>query len=332
MDIEHKYRVSILLPTLSTEFISEALGGIANQSFDHSQIELLIISTGLNEDDLKAQFPKDFDIATRLMTCESRGISASLNLGLEESNAEFIARIDSDDIMLADRIANQVKFLDDNPEYAVVGGHINLINNNSEIIGSKRYWTSDEQIRSRILEKSPVAHPAVMFRKEFVQMIGGYRQLPSEDTDLWIRILPFWKIANLDQFVINYRLHPNQTSNYSINSTSIPRDLVWISHFLRLKSESDLPDFIEAAPQWIEKHKYEFRRNVLFRFALDDRWLINPHLENLLNQAKAAGNRRRTQIILLVFSRHPRIFLAWAWFRFLRVLFVYCKCYKRIGF
>lgn len=332
MGNDQKYKVSILLPTLSTEFISEALYGIANQNFDHSKIELLIISTGLKQADIESQFPENFDIATRILTCEARGISASLNLGLEESNAPYIARIDADDIMLPERIASQVRFLDDNPEYAVVGGHINLINKDSEIVGSKKYVLSDEQIRSTILEKSPVAHPAVMLRKEFVQMVGGYRLLPSEDTDLWIRILPFWKIANLDQFVINYRVHPNQTSNYSINSTSIPRDLVWISHFLRLKSERDLPDSIETAPQWIKNYKYEFRRNILFKFTLARGWLVHPHIERELTKARGSGNRNKIRIASSLLLRHPRLFLSWIFFRVLRILFVYFKLSKRIGF
>jgi glycosyltransferase involved in cell wall biosynthesis len=331
MWLNHEYKVSVILPTLSTDFIFETLKSIANQDFEHSKMELLIIYTGVDTDEIISKFPENFDIVTRLFKCDERGISASLNLGLNESKGEYIVRIDSDDVMLDDRISSQIEFLDLNPSYCVVGGHIQIIDRDSNVIGFKKYEIEDIQLRTRILEQSPVAHPAVTFRRDSVLKIGSYRNLPSEDTDLWVRILPFWKIANLNQYVIKYRVHINQTSNYPVNLTNVPRDLVWISHFLRLKSHKDLPDLETDWPEWIVRHKRDLKHNFYFRFALSHNWQVSPLLLSRLEKARTASEIGKFSIVLSLLSQHPKVFLNWFGFKVLRKLFIYGKFYRKIG-
>lgn len=61
-------------------------------------------------------------------------MTRSLNKGLQLARDEYIARIDADDIMLPTRLAKQVEFLDANPEIAVVGSHLRLIDEEEKYI------------------------------------------------------------------------------------------------------------------------------------------------------------------------------------------------------
>jgi hypothetical protein len=51
-------------------------------------------------------------------------------------------------------------------------------------------------------------------RREAFASVGGYRAAfaQAEDYDLWLRIAQRYKVANLKQVVLKYRVHPNQMS------------------------------------------------------------------------------------------------------------------------
>src|SRR6185437_13628365 len=57
-------------------------------------------------------------------------------------------------------------------------------------------------------------HPAVVMRKDVALAAGGYRKalLDAEDYDLWLRMSERTKLANLDQVLLKYRVHPRQMS------------------------------------------------------------------------------------------------------------------------
>lgn len=332
MHFESKYKVSILLPTLSADYIGETIQSIFGQDFDHSQMELIIVATGISDEELISKFPNDFDIDTSILHCEEKGISASLNLGITASKGEYIVRIDSDDIMFESRISEQVEFLESNRDISVVGGHIEIIDSHSNTIGFKKYELSDIRIRSRILEQSPLAHPAVTMRKSTVVKIGGYRNVPSEDTDLWVRMLLSEKIANIDKTVIKYRIHTDQTSNYEINLTCLPRDLVWVSHFLRINSKEDLPQPSQNVADWININKRELCRNPYVKFALSNKWLMQPSIQEGLARSKKLRGLKKVSSIHGLFLERPYDLLVWLVFRASRSIFIYLKLYKRIGF
>ena len=47
-------------------------------------------------------------------------LAATLNRCLKYARGEYVARMDADDISMADRLETQIKFLENNPEYACV--------------------------------------------------------------------------------------------------------------------------------------------------------------------------------------------------------------------
>jgi hypothetical protein len=53
-----------------------------------------------------------------------------------------------------------------------------------------------------------------MFRRETFVLVGGYRSvvIDAEDYDLWLRIADHFQLANLEDVVLKYRLHPSQVS------------------------------------------------------------------------------------------------------------------------
>jgi len=188
--------------------------------------------------------------------CESDkpGIVNALNLGLSKSNSSYVARMDEDDLMEPNRLVQQSAYLDNNLDCIVVGGQLKLINEKGESIGVSRF--SNRVIsRSQLLRRSPIAHPAAMFRREKVLDVGGYREYLPEDWDLWARLWQQGRIANLRDYVLRYRIHENQLSRTAIYRHSTSRLIVGTSLYARESGFRDHPNNHEDMDGWLTETK-----------------------------------------------------------------------------
>lgn len=139
---------------------------------------------------------------------ERLGLSKSLNLAIDKARGQLIARFDSDDICMPDRLELQVDFLRAHPEISAVGGAMDIISTEGRLIAHRSYPQASNQIASAMQLTNAIAHPTVMFRKEVVNLYGGYN--PSyrycEDLDLWLRWINAGLLfKNLPQVLVQYR-------------------------------------------------------------------------------------------------------------------------------
>ncbi|HET9185132.1 MAG TPA: glycosyltransferase, partial [Solirubrobacterales bacterium] len=151
------------------------------------------------------------------------GVAAALNRGIQLCRAPLVARLDSDDLALPDRLRDQKRFLDEHPEIGMVGGQAEVINDSGCRIAEAQYPCGDAAIRKQMEKTTPFVHSAVTLRSAVLQTVGGYR--PSfngaEDLDLWLRIAERTKLANLPEPVVSYRLHRHQCSATKIELQAI---------------------------------------------------------------------------------------------------------------
>lgn len=145
---------------------------------------------------------------------ENRGLACVLNDLLSlcmSEGAEYIARMDADDISLPDRLEKQLTYLQNHPEVDVVGGAIEEIDE----LGKSRnkvivYPQNPETCRAFFSKRNPLAHPAVMFRKRFFEKVGHlyrpeYRQ--NQDTMLWYDgLMADVQMANIPDVVLRFRM------------------------------------------------------------------------------------------------------------------------------
>ena len=154
------------------------------------------------------------DARVRVIRGPRRGIAAALGAGLHATDAALVARLDADDLVVPGRFERQQAFLARHPEVLAVGGAAELIDAGGRPFGTVRYPVRPEEIARALLEGEPaLAHPAVTFRREAVLAAGGYRAAlaPAEDLDLWLRLAERGPLANLDDVVVRYRVHPGQS-------------------------------------------------------------------------------------------------------------------------
>ena len=189
-------------------FLPDTLASIAGQTYQNQQI--IVWENGSTDgtlQELQNWIPSK--IPGRIVVDRAMPLAQSLAALVEEADTELCARIDADDIAAPDRIAQQVAFLDSNPETAVVGSQMREIDADGKTLQDRRpYPSTHDDIVNTMVVENPVGHPAVLFRKSAVIEAGNYRSVPiAEDFDLWMRIAVKHKIVNLDEKLTSYRVH-----------------------------------------------------------------------------------------------------------------------------
>ena len=204
--------VSVIMPVLGPEpdYFAQAVASVLKQSL--TDLELIVIEDP-SPSEAAAVLERFADPRIRHIRNSCRtSFCDQLNQGLAESQGQFIARMDADDICEPDRLEKQVARLRSDPKLTVVGSQIAVINSTGELIGYRSYPAEHEAIVAAMERYSPLAHPAVTFRKEAIVAVGGYRSVPfggTEDYDLWCRLADHGcRFANLPQPLLRYRIHP----------------------------------------------------------------------------------------------------------------------------
>lgn len=136
------------------------------------------------------------------------GLAASLNKALTLAQGEYVARMDADDVALPHRLERQVAFLETHSDVGILGSRVYLIDADGCGLGVQDMPTSDLQIRWTSLISNPFLHPTVMLRRNLLREYNlRYDEdlQTSQDFDLWLRMLPHARGANLAEPLLLYR-------------------------------------------------------------------------------------------------------------------------------
>lgn len=200
--------VSVLLPCKNNfKYIREAVTSILQQSYDNW--ELILIDDG-SETSLIDELGEIRDNKIKIHRInKSRGISYALNYGLKYCNGKYIARFDSDDICLPERLEYQVNFMDSFTDVGLSGGlAVTLGEDTQRVIGDDFFGID---IGSKLVLKNFIVHPTVIIRKSVILQHNFFYNEKfhnAEDYELWARLACVTKIANLPKILIKYRIHP----------------------------------------------------------------------------------------------------------------------------
>jgi len=190
----HEPRVSIVLPARNAEATLEpCLGSISRQTL--TDWECLVVDDGSTDGTRAvAEEAARCDSRFHLVATPPRGLVPALNEGVRLSAAPIIARMDADDLMHRDRLAAQVAALESDRGLSAVGCHVRIVPRRAMTPGLRQYeaWLnglrSPEDVARDAFVECPVAHPALVMRREMVGEGYADRAWP-EDYDLVLRAL-----------------------------------------------------------------------------------------------------------------------------------------------
>jgi glycosyltransferase involved in cell wall biosynthesis len=190
-------------------FLREAIDSIVAQTFQNW--ELILLNDGSTDDSL--QIAESYtDPRIRILDSEkNHGLIYQLNRGIEAAQGRYIARLDADDMALPHRLQRQFYYLEQHPEIGLLGGF-------AEVIGSEaimQHGTSREDIVIELLHRNAFIHSTVMFRKSvFLEVSNGFHEAykHAEDYHIWQLFALHTGVANLNEVLIQYRMHEQQVS------------------------------------------------------------------------------------------------------------------------
>jgi glycosyltransferase involved in cell wall biosynthesis len=179
--------VSVILPTYNRAWcLARAIDSVLNQSF--TDFELIVVDDGSRDD--TARLLASYGERLAVIRQPNQGVSAARNAGIAVARGRWIALLDSDDHWLPAKLASQVAWLRDHPEYRICQTEEIWIRGGRRVNPKKRHRKSGGYIFERCLPLCLVSPSAVMMARSLLDEVGGFDEaLPAcEDYDLWLRI------------------------------------------------------------------------------------------------------------------------------------------------
>lgn len=134
------------------------------------------------------------------------GLGPALTAGLQVCSAPWVARFDTDDLIVPDRFERQLGWLRAHPHIDLCGGWIREFDESphTEIGRVRRVPETHEAIAAYARRRNPFNHMTVMFRRETALAAGAYGNEPMyEDYALWVRMLQGGaRTANLPEVLV----------------------------------------------------------------------------------------------------------------------------------
>ncbi len=228
--------VSVLLPCYNAaSTLEECLASLEAQTF--TDYEVIAVDDGSSDSTLEIlQDWQHRDARYRVLARPHAGIISALNAGLAECRAPFVARLDADDRCRPERLRLQAQSLQEHAELALVSCLAESFPAEQVREGFRIYieWqnalVTDADIRREMFIESPFPHPSVMFRKEWVDKVGGYQEHGwPEDYDLWLRLhLSGAHFGKVPQVLLEWREAPQRLTRTDRRYS--------LENFLRLKA------------------------------------------------------------------------------------------------
>lgn len=209
--------VSVIIASYNHgRYIEESILSVLAQTYPN--IELLVVDDGSKDDSveriqrLQAEHGFDFQVQ------QNQGLTATLNGAIARAKGSLIAPFGSDDIMLPDRIAIQVAYMQDKPKVGICAGNIELINGDGHLHPEKKQ-RRDVPFRSLdfddlFMDRKPFPPaPTMLIRREALEQVGGFDPLiPLEDLLIQLKITAAgYTIDALDVVMARYRQHASNT-------------------------------------------------------------------------------------------------------------------------
>ena len=316
--------VSIMVAVMgAAEHFEETLLSLLRQSFQ--DFEIIVLDGGVTEEvnHMLARYASS-DERIKVFSQKEPGIAAARNEALMHSSGKYCAVSDADDISLPQRLETQVEFLETHPEVGLCGAWIQTFGAGSPQI--RQTPPDDAMIRSQMMFLCPFAHSTVMWRRQDIIHAGQkYLLQSSEDYDLWARLLPHIRFANLPEVLVHYRVHEGQRSHYVEETdrnwqyqVAIRSSLIEMLDVIPTSAEARLHQMIstglesevsaaEVEPWLLKLQNANYASKVFplqpFDKALVDRWWV------VCLRGKLAGMRmRRFLASPLVAMHYPNVF------------------------
>jgi alpha-1,3-rhamnosyltransferase len=207
--------VSVVVPSFNhARFIEGTLRSILKQTFPPAK--LIVIDDGSSDDSRRIieRVLRDCLFPCELIARENRGLSATLNEGLERTRGDYFAYLGSDDLWLPDFLEARVGLLESRPPAVLAYGHTYFVDEQNQVVDSTADWAEyvDGDVRDMLLQTTGPMSPTVVYRRAALEQQRWNEESKLEDYDLYLRLSATGDFAFDERILSAWRRHGSNVS------------------------------------------------------------------------------------------------------------------------
>ncbi len=214
-------KVSVIIPTYNrAKFLPRTIDNVLCQTYQ--DFEILVIDDGSSDNtrEIMQEYIKKHTGKIRYFYKENGGVPTARNLGIQLSNAEFIAFLDSDDIWDADKLKYQMQYMDEHPQIYMCNTDVEYIDEDDKSLGYSKRRNKipfDGMVFRYVFQHHGIVTSTMVVKKCVFDKIGLLDEnLPiGDDTDIILRIAKSFQIGFIEKPLVKYRMHNMNISKHA---------------------------------------------------------------------------------------------------------------------
>jgi glycosyltransferase involved in cell wall biosynthesis len=205
-------KISVVIPTYNrAHLLPECINSVLDQTF--RDFEIIVIDDGSTDNtrEVVSAFPVIY------LWQENQRLPGARNKGSELAQGEYIAFLDSDDVLLKNALEKSVEVLDRHPEAGFSYGQAYLVDENSRIFGLEKPNSKHSSVRNGLEEikdflifGNHVTESTLVVRRSYLEDVGGFDvtfRLGSSGLEFWVRLAKRYAVAYLAEPLAKFRFH-----------------------------------------------------------------------------------------------------------------------------
>ena len=258
-------KVSIMLPDYNGgELVRESIESVLAQTY--TDYVFYLIDNGSTKDNTREILHSYTD--PRIVHVDvdvNDGTSSAYNAVLNKITTPWVAVVHADDLWYPTKLEKQMAFLEQHPDFCILGTWYDYIDINSNVIGtSKESLTTWEKVEERYRANKMIVfcHPSIVFNRDVALAVGGFHQefWPTDDADMWQRMLETGgKACIYPEVLTMYRIHNSSTTFTRMTESNAKRRYTEYCMQLRRSGQPEV-----TFEQFMQKQK---KRSCWKRFA-----------------------------------------------------------------
>lgn len=205
--------ISVIIPTFNRAGkVLRAIDSVLRQSY--KDLEVIVVDDG-STDSTEFWLHRYQDSRLRYFKIENSGVACARNYGIEQSKAEWVCFLDSDDVWRRHKLSEQLRFHDKNRDILISQTDDMWLRNSVRVNKMKKHQMREGTIFQESLRLCLICCSSVMIHKKFFCDLGGFDEtmVTCEDYDLWLRILASHPVGFINnRLITKFGGHEDQLS------------------------------------------------------------------------------------------------------------------------
>jgi glycosyltransferase involved in cell wall biosynthesis len=205
--------ISVIMPVYNAgDYLVEAIESIRKQTY--TNWELICVNDGSTDNSwkiLKQYRKKDSRIRIYRFP-KNKGLAYALNTAIKKVKGDYVARMDADDISLANRLKKQVDYLEKHKDIIAIGTQIKLIDAHGRFIGYKTFPQDSKKLYELMMTMMAIQHPTLLTYTKVLKKCRYENHTTAEDVSMFFKLLQYGKFSNTKEVLFKYRIRKNSNS------------------------------------------------------------------------------------------------------------------------